>query len=394
MIMRQISHRFRNFWRDGDLFLFLLCLSANMFGLILIYSASRYTPSLQTTILKQMAASIIGMFAYILFTFLDIEALAKRFRIPLFTCSLLLLLLLIPFGNDDGTGNKSWINIPGSPFNLQPAELVKLSFVLLLSLQFCHLQKKGSVSRPFAILQTAGHTFLLCAIIFLVSSDMGMVLVYLSIFLVVSWAAGVRLIWFFLGFSATAAVGYLLWPHIPSYIQMRFLVVLDHSLDPLGKGFQQLRSLLAIGSGQLTGQGYLNGIQTQNSASSALPARHTDFIFSVASEEFGLIGALFILFLLSAIILRCIWIAHSAQTPFHTYVAIGYGGMLAVQTICNVGMCLFMAPVVGLTLPFFSYGGSSLITLYIAMGILSDIKMRSRPSWLRSLRGNSSKAIS
>lgn len=154
-------------------------------------------------------------------------------------------------------------------------------------------------------------------------------------------------------------------------------MVFDHSLDPQGKGFQQMRSLLAIGSGQSSGQGYLQGIQTQSSASSSLPARHTDFIFAVAGEEFGLIGCLVILTLLAAIVLRCLWISRRAKSSFGSYVAIGYGGMLAVQALFNIGMCLFIAPVVGLTLPFFSYGGSSLITLYLAMGILSNIKLRS-----------------
>ena len=382
--MRQRLHGLRDVWRDADLVLFFLCLSANLFGLVLIYSATRYAPALQSALSKQLAASLLGILSYFVFSFLDIERLVERFGALLFALGILLLLLLIPFGNDDGTGNKSWISIPGSPFNLQPAELVKLSFVLLLAWQFCRLQKKGSVSSLPAILQTAGHTILLCAIIFAVSSDMGMVLLYLSIFLIMAWAAGVRLFWFLAALAATVGGGFLLWPYLPSYIQMRVLVVFDHSLDPQGKGFQQLRSLLAIGSGQAQGQGYLEGIQTQSSASSALPARHTDFIFSVAGEEFGLIGCLLVLLILSAIVLRCLWIARIAQSSYHSYVAIGYGGMLAVQIIFNIGMCLFLAPVVGLTLPFFSYGGSSLITLYVAMGILSDIKLRARGGRRRS----------
>lgn len=392
--MRATSEDLRIFPRNGDFLLLFLCLSANVFGLILIYSATRYTPSLQNALLKQAVASMIGISSYLIFTLLDMEALVKRFWFLLFLVSVFLLLLLIPFGNDDGTGNQSWINIPGSPFHLQPAELVKLSFVLLLSHQFCHLQKKGNINRPIAIVQTAGHTVLLCSILFLVSKDMGMVLVYLFIFLILSWSAGVRLYWFLLGFTAAGIAGYTLWPHLPSYIQMRLLVVFDHSLDPQGKGFQQLRSLLAIGSGRLTGQGYLKGTQTQNAASSALPARHTDFIYSVAGEEFGLLGTLLILFLLAAIVLRCIWIAHATQTSFHTYVAIGYGGMLAVQTIFNVGMCLYLTPVVGLTLPFFSYGGSSLIALYTAMGIISHMKPRSHPAWFRADRNHTVNSIS
>ncbi len=378
-LLRHIVQALRTIRRDGDWLLFSLCLLSNVFGLLLIYSATRYEPSLQGAFLKQLTASAFGIIAFFLFGFIDVEALTERLRHPLFLLSIGLLLLLIPFGNDDGTGNKSWINIPGLPFNIQPAELVKLSFVLLLALQFSRLQKKDRIKSARAFWQTAGFTALFAAVILLVSSDMGMLLMYPAIFLIMAWAAGVRLYWFLLSLGALAAGGYFLWPYLPSYIQMRFMVVFDHTLDPQGKGFQQLRSLLTIGSGQVNGQGFLQGVQTQNAASSALPARHTDFIFSVAGEEFGLIGCLLILLLLTAIILRCLFIARSAQTSFGRSVAIGYGGMLAVQTVLNLGMCLFLAPVIGLTLPFFSYGGSSLITLYIAMGILSDIKMRGRP---------------
>ena len=161
------------------------------------------------------------------------------------------------------------------------------------------------------------------------------------------------------------------------------MVVLDHSLDPLGAGFQQSRSLLAIGSGQLTGQGYLNGTQTQASYSAALPARQTDFIFSVCGEELGMVGCLLLLLGLALIILRCYWEGRNASSPFTAYVSMGIAGMLLAQVFFNVGMCLYILPVMGLTLPFFSYGGSSIITLYTAMGIVSSIRARTLPSWLR-----------
>ena len=183
--------------------------------------------------------------------------------------------------------------------------------------------------------------------------------------------------------AAAGGLGFVLWPHLPSYIQMRFAVVFDHSLDPLGKGFHQSRSNLAIGSGQLTGQGFLNGIQSQASNSDALPARWTDFIFSVAGEELGMVGCVAIMLLLTAIILRCLWVAKNSRSPQSALIATGYAGMPMVQSALTIGMCLFVAPVVGLTLPFFSSGGSSIITLFAAMGIVSGIKMRSLPSWLR-----------
>ena len=151
---------------------------------------------------------------------------------------------------------------------------------------------------------------------------------------------------------------------------------MDHELDPLGKGFQQERSLLAIGSGQITGQGYLHGTQTQNPSASALPARHTDFIFSVAGEELGLVGCVLLLALLGAIVLRCVALARRQERFFAACICAGVGGMLGVQTILNIAMCLYTAPVVGVTLPFFSYGGSSLISAFVGVGLVMALARR------------------
>ena len=129
--------------------------------------------------------------------------------------------------------------------------------------------------------------------------------------------------------------------------------------------------------------GFLHGKQTQSAASTNLPARHTDFIFAVCGEEFGLIGCCVVLLLLLAIIVRCVWVSRRAKSHMSAYIAIGFAGMLMVQTILNVGMCLYVMPVIGLTLPFISYGGSSTLTLFIAMGVVSSIKMRPLPSWLK-----------
>lgn len=380
--MYRIFDPVREFLRKGDILLLTLCLVSNIFGIFLIYSATRYSADLHGAVYKQLAATVLGVIVYMVLTFVDIELVVDKLWKALAVFNVVFLLILIPFGNDSGTGNKSWIELPLVPFNVQPAEIVKLSFVLLLALQFYRLQEHGT-SRLSSVLQTAGHTLFMCALITAVSSDMGMVLVYLFIFLIMAWTAGVKLRWFLLGGAAAGGLGYLAWPHLPEYIQMRLLVVLDHSLDPQGKGFHQTRSILAIGSGRLTGQGFLHGTQTQSAASSALPARHTDFIFAVAGEELGLLGCLAIIALLFAIILRCAWVGRTARSPLCAYVAMGFAGMLMIQTILNIGMCLYVSPVVGLTLPFFSYGGSSILTLYTAMGIVSAIKMRSLPSWLR-----------
>ena len=154
-------------------------------------------------------------------------------------------------------------------------------------------------------------------------------------------------------------------------------MIFDHSYDVQGAGWQQTRSLLAIGSGGVFGQGYMSGLQTQSAESTNLPARRTDLIFSVCGEELGLVGCLLIMILLAAIIFRVLLVARRAETSFSCYVCVGIAAMLIYQTVINIGMCLFIMPVIGVTLPFFSYGGSSIVTLFTAMGVVSGIKMRS-----------------
>lgn len=145
-------------------------------------------------------------------------------------------------------------------------------------------------------------------------------------------------------------------------------------LDPLGKGFQQERSLLAIGSARSRARDTSRGPRPRAPPRRPCPPRHTDFIFSVAGEELGLVGCLLILALLGAILFRCVWLAHRSRDPLFAAVAMGVAGVFGAQTILNIGMCLYVAPVVGVTLPFFSYGGSSLLTAFGGVGIVMSMK--------------------
>lgn len=354
--------------------LFLLALTAALWGLALVFSATRYDPALHDLPATQAIALALGAGVCLLLSCLDIEKLLRQLWWLLPGVNAVLLLLLIPLGNDDGTGNKSWIALPGG-FNFQPGELVKLSFLLLLAYQLDRLRPRG-LNRPGAILALGGHALALCVLVFAVSRDMGMAAVYLAIYFVMLWTAGVSLWWLLAQLGAGLGAAALLWPRLPEYIRLRFQVVLDHDLDPLGKGFQQERSLLAIGSGQLRGQGYLQGTQTQNPSSSALPARHTDFIFSAAGEELGLIGCTALLILLAALVLRCVILARRSEGFLCRCICAGVGGMLGAQAVLNIAMCLYAAPVVGVTLPFFSYGGSSLLSAFGAVGLVLSASRR------------------
>ena len=385
----------REFMKKGDLLLLSLCLLASGYGLVLIYSATQYFES-SRFVFVQLIAIILGVIAYILLTFVDFQLFVeKNWKLLLVFNVVFILLLLTPLGEDYDSGNLNWLVIsriiPGFPMDVQPNEIVKIPFMLLLSLQITKIQEREhDISSVPSVMQTGGHTVFMLGLIAAVCGDMGMCVIYMVIFVAIAWVAGVKLRWFVLVGGGLVLSIVIVWLFIlpetsywTDYRIMRFRVVFDHDLDPQGKGFQQSRSILAIGAGQLFGQGYLNGVQTQSPNSSALPARHTDFIFSVCGEEFGLVGCVLLLSILASIVLRCVWVSRHANSPFCAYVCMGMAGMLLAQIAFNVGMCLYVLPVMGLTLPFISYGGSSIITLFACMGIVSSVKSRPMPSWLR-----------
>lgn len=388
--MSWLRDSLREFFRKGDLVLLSLCVAASAYGLVLIYSATRYLES-NRNVIVQSVAIVLGILVYIALSSVDFELLTeKSWKLLLAFNVVFNLLTLTPLGLERN-GNRSWLGVEGFPVNIQPAEITKLSFVLLLAWQCVKLRDRG-ISRPSSLFQLAGHTVLLCGIITVASGDFGMAFTYLFIFVIMAWSAGVQKRWFLLAAVLVVAAILLIWPHVSDdYRMARFTVVVDHltgNTETLyeqtqGVGYQQTRSLLAIGSGGLFGMGYLQGVQTQSSSTVSLIARETDSIFAVCGEELGLVGCTLVLLLLAAIILRCIWVSRRARSPQSALIAMGFAGMLLVQTAVNVGMCLYLFPIIGLTLPFFSYGGSSIVTMFAAMGIVSSIKTRSLPSWLR-----------
>lgn len=378
------------FLKKGDKLLLFLCLLASGCGLLLIFSATRFEHN-NKAIIVQLIGILLGVVAYIVLTFVDFQLFTeKNWRILVGGSLLLLLLILTPLGKEVG-GNRNWLAIEGIPFNLQPDEIIKLPYILILSLQITKLQERGrDISSIPSVVSLASNTLILMGLVMVICGDMGMCVIYMMIFVVLAWTAGVKLRWFALvGGGLVLAVTILWFFVLPEtalwndYRLLRFRVVFDHTLDPLGKGFQQSRSILAIGSGRLFGQGYLNGLQTQSLSKSALPARNTDFIFAVCGEEFGMMGCILLLTVLALVVLRCIWVGRHASDPFSAYVCMGMAGMLMAQIVLNVGMCLYVLPVMGLTLPFISYGGTSIMTLFAAMGIVSSVKARTLPSWLK-----------
>ena len=375
-----------DFIQQADLVLLGLCCAATLYGMVLIASATHYmdTDGMSGMIRYvgvQGAALLLGLCAYVFMSMIDVEIVLKRWKWVVAFNLIFIGLLLTPLGvGGDTTGNQAWLKIPGIPFQIGPAEIVKITFTLLLAKQLEWLREEKRDLKSFSsAMMVAGHTLLLMGYYVVISGDMGNALTFFFIFLCMAFAAGFALRWFallFLGGGAAFAAAWAL-ELIPSYMMDRFRVLFDHSYDALKTGWQQSRSLMAIGSGGVFGQGYMQGTQTQSSYPQSLPYRWTDFIFSVCGEELGLIGCLAVIALLTAIILRVLLVARNAQTTLHCYICVGMAAMLIYQTVINIGMCLFVMPTIGVTLPFFSYGGSSLLTLYAAMGVVSGIKKRS-----------------
>lgn len=382
--MRKILDFFTGWIRQVDLVLLALCTGTTLFGCLMIASATRYTDSYKNVIV-QIAALGLGIVAYILMSMLDLNEIGKHWKWLLGGSLVLILLLKTPLGMDGGTGNRAWLGIKNFPVNLQPVEIVKITFIIVLARQLQYLQEQRDLKSIPSVGMLAGHLMLVVGLYAAISGDMGSALVLIFIFACMCFVAGVAKRWFVLGLLGGGFAFYVLWEtdKIAPYMKDRFLTLFDHDLDPMGIGWQQTRSLLALGGGKLTGQGLFNGTQTQSASAWSLPARHTDFIFSVIGEELGLLGCLLTILLLAAIIFHCVLIARHAQTKTDMYICVGVAAMLIFQTISNIGMCLFVMPVIGLTLPFISYGGSSVVTLFAAMGMVSGIQKRTRPEWLR-----------
>ena len=381
-MLKRIKDSIFDILRQADWLLLCLCCGAALFGLVMIASATNFLNSWKMVIV-QACAIVLGVGIYFLMSQIDLTEAAKRWKWLLGFGIVMFLLLKTPLGIENN-GNRAWLGIQGFPANIQPAEIVKLTFILVLSRQLVWVKENWGLKSLRSIAFLAGHVLLMVGLYYVISSDMGSALVYIFIFAAMAFVAGVAARWFIIALLGGGAAFYLLWEldKIPDYMKERFMVVFDHNLDPLGAGWQQTRSLLALGGGKLTGQGLFHGIQTQGEYSGSLPFRYTDFIFSAIGEELGMLGCLAVLLLLAAIIVRCLMVARKARNTTESYV-VGVAAVLIFQTTSNVGMCLFVLPVIGLTLPFFSYGGSSIVTLFAAMGMVSSVQSHSLPDWLR-----------
>lgn len=342
-----------------DSTLLVLLLSLSMLGLAALFSASYDTPSRVASQLGNLALALVAMW---LVAQVPPQTM-MRFAVPAYVIGLALLVAVALFG-DVVNGARRWLHIGVTRF--QPSEMMKLALPLMLAWYF-HKHESALRLRDFAIA-----ALLLVVPLGLIARqpDLGTAaLVGAAGFYVIFFAG---LSWRVLGtltalFVAALPLG---WHFLHGYQRKRVLTLLDPSQDPLGAGYHIIQSTIAVGSGGLSGKGWLNGTQAHLEF---IPERHTDFIFAVFSEEFGLIGNIVLLVLYTLLIARGLMIAANAATVFARLLAGAIALMYFTYAFVNMGMVSGILPVVGVPLPFISYGGTALLTLFIGAGILMSV---------------------
>ena len=373
--MRRIGKRIWSAIMGGDKILLLLCLVTSCLGCIAIASATSHHETIRY-VLIQIVAIILGVSCYVIVSSIDLEFISEH-RMALVIFNIFLLLLLIPFGVDYKSGNKSWLEFPFLPFAIQPAEICKITFILIMASVMASNQRK--LSSVKSVVTMVFHLGLLVGTNMVLSKDAGVSLIFVFIFIGMAFAGGVHPFWFGLGGGLVTAAAPLLWFKIMSpHQKKRIQVLFDPSIDPLGidERYHTKRSLLSLTGGGLMGQGLFNGNRTQIGA---LPAQHTDYIFSAIGEEMGYVGCVLVLVLLVGIVIRCVQVGLRSQDYLRRLVCFGAATALIFQICSNVGMCIGVTPVIGLTLPFVSYGGSSVVSLYAMLGLVSGVYARPAP---------------
>ena len=347
---------------DGTLL--ALSLAMALLGLATLYSASYDNPGRVTAQLANLCVALAAMW---LAARIPPQTL-MRLAVPAYLLAVALL-VAVALAGDVVHGARRWLHVGVARF--QPSEMMKLALPLMLAWYF-HKHEATLRLRNFAV---AALLLALPVLLIARQPDLGTAVLGGAVGCYVLFFAGI-------GWKVLAGLGVLglaglapLWGMLHDYQRRRILTLLDPSQDPLGAGYHTIQSTIAVGSGGVTGKGWLHGTQTHLEF---IPERHTDFIFAVFSEEFGLLGNLALLALYALLIARGLMIAANAATFFARLIAASVTLMFFTYAFVNMGMVSGILPVVGVPLPFISYGGTSLLTLFIGIGILMSVHSHRR----------------
>ena len=367
-----------NYIRRADIILWLLLAAISAYSLLLLKSVSRATES--NYFRTQLLAVALGVGAAIVVSLIDYAEIAN-FWYLIAGFSIFLMIYTAFFGEEvtgsGGVNAKAWINIAGRTF--QSSELVKIAFLITFAKHLDTVNKGGRIDEPVQLILLGCHALvpvLLCVL----QGDTGAAVVFFFIFLSMSLSAGVKFRYFAILLGLVFAALPILWKYfLPEYQKDRFIALfnLDDAYVQMNGGYQQYQGRISIGSGMLHGQGLFSGSRV---ASNSVPFQHSDYIFSVAGEELGFVGCSVLIALLFLFLMKLLHVAHTSRDEMGKYICFGFFGLVALQTVWNIGMCLALLPVMGITLPFFSAGGSSAACLYLGFGLVQGVYMRRKES--------------
>ena len=369
--MKQILKSVKNFIKETDKILLFLCLVTSLFGSTMVLSATLHTAAEGVRFTRDfkvmIAAVCVGLIAAVIISAIDYEFIMKIWPIIAAVSIGLMLLLFVPgvgVGPAERPDAKTWISLAGGRIFFQPSEIVKIGFIITFGV---HLQKvKGNINHILTLIPLALHA-LIPIVLVVKSGDMGSALVFMIITIVMLFVAGLHWLYFVAGGVLVLAALPLAWIFLLENIQKsRFLALIYPELYP-DVIYQQERGLAAIGGGGLTGQGLFKGNFTQLGI---VPESQNDMVFSVVGEELGFVGCVIALLLLTLIVIRIARTGKHDKVGNTKVMCYGVVAMIAGQVIINIGMCLQLLPVIGITLPFFSAGGSSNLCLYLAIGLI------------------------
>jgi len=365
----------RRLIKSFDWITFLIAVVIVLIGIMTIYSATRPIAVEEHSrfYLRQTLWLLLGVIALFLVVSFNYIWLS-RFSLHLYIVGLLLLLAVFVFGKES-MGAQRWLSL--GPISFQPSEFFKVAYLVMLSKQ---LSVASAPIRTRSVFLTFLLVVFLPVVILIKQPDLGMALIILLLFLFFILLKGlqrkVAILFMILVVISMPFLGEIFWEGLRDYQKSRLVVFLEPEVDPEGVGYHISQSKITIGSGEFFGKGYLKGTQ---GPFRFLPEKHTDFIFAVFAEEWGFLGSLLLLLLYLTLLLRGLDTARNARDDFGRLLALGITIMFSIYFVINVGMTMGIMPLVGIPLPFMSYGGTALLTNFISLGILINIRTRRLP---------------
>ena len=371
----RVIRPFLDYLKRTDKLYWLLMLAISAYCLVLLSALPAPTDGTKSYFTIALMAIVMGYVGAILLTLIDYHEIANYWYLVAGFCIFLILytqLKGIAVTNSGGINAKAWIKLPGG-LTFQPSELVKIGFMITFSKHVSALTERGLIRSFPQVMLLAVHAAVPIVLVHFQGDD-GSAIIFFFMFLAMAFGAGVQLRYFAAVFAAVGVAFPLAWKFmLKDYQKDRMKIFLNPDADPLDKGLQQVQGRLSIGSGGLWGRGLYNS--QSRVSQSVVPVQARDYIFSVAGELLGFAGSMLVILLLLFLLLRTLRIARKAGDSMGSSLCYGFFGMVAAQTLFNLGMCLNLLPVMGVTLPFFSAGGSSASCLYLGFGLALNVHM-------------------